>query len=340
MVTTIDKHNGISPKLFEKIYAFPLWLRWKLYCLGIFQQKKLDRPVISIGGLMLGGVGKTPLTEHAARILSKAGFRVTILTRGYGRKTKRRIAITDGDGEWRETGDEPLLLSKRLPDIPIVVHPNRYESAELWLDKTDVFVMDDGFQHIKLFRDLDIVAISGDEFTSSVFPFGRRRDGLWRLESFDKKIIAINAAADFNSLPLSIDNNKVFRMKTIVDGFYPINNWSLVQPAEKLAGKKIFLAAGIANPGRFETSVAELGANIVGTKWFGDHKFHSTDKIDKVKKEADSKDSDITLVTMKDAVRLSDKNTDNFYALQTRIEIENMEAFAEILLDVAKQNCK
>ncbi len=339
MVTTMIEHNGISPKFFEKIYAFPLWLRWKLYCMAVFRQKKIARPVISIGGLMFGGVGKTPLTELAARILSNAGLRITILTRGYGRKTSRRIAITNGEGEWRETGDEPLLLSKRLPDIPIVVHPNRYESAKLWLDKTDVFIMDDGFQHLRLFRNLDIVALSGDEFISSIFPFGRRRDGLWRLESLDKKILAISSTADFDSLPLSIANGKIFRMKTIVGGFYPINNWDLVQPAENLKGQKIFLAAGIANPGRFETTVEELGANIVGKKWFRDHKFYSVEQIDKVIKEAESREADIILVTMKDAVRLSHKNADNFCALQTRTEIENMEAFTGILLDAARQSC-
>lgn len=132
-------------------------LRRALYRRGILKSKRLPRPVISVGNLSAGGAGKTPAVITIARYLAKRGFRVVVLTRGYGRTGNDSGLITSLDAA--RFGDEPVLIKSKLKNVDVIVGPNRYENAIRFLNQNDcdLFVLDDGFQHLQLARDVDVV---------------------------------------------------------------------------------------------------------------------------------------------------------------------------------------
>jgi tetraacyldisaccharide 4'-kinase len=143
----------------------PLELLWRgvnrmrraLYRRGILKSKRLPRPVISVGNLAAGGAGKTPAVITIARYLEKRGFRVAVLTRGYGRSGNASGVVTSLDAA--VFGDEPVLLKSKLKNIDVIVGPKRYENAIRFLNSNecDLFILDDGFQHLQLARDADVV---------------------------------------------------------------------------------------------------------------------------------------------------------------------------------------
>ncbi|HEV7487581.1 MAG TPA: tetraacyldisaccharide 4'-kinase [Thermoanaerobaculia bacterium] len=132
-------------------------LRRALYRRGILKSKRLPRPVISVGNLAAGGAGKTPAVITIARYLEKRGFRVAVLTRGYGRAGNASGLVTSLDAA--KFGDEPVLLKSKLKNIDVIVGSKRYHNAVQFLNvnECDVFILDDGFQHLQLARDIDVV---------------------------------------------------------------------------------------------------------------------------------------------------------------------------------------
>jgi tetraacyldisaccharide 4'-kinase len=139
-------------KIAELLYRGINRVRRALYLAGVLKAKRLPVPVVSVGGIAAGGSGKTPATIAIAGALAARGLRVGVLTRGYGRVGAGGVVTTlDAD----RYGDEPVLIKKRLPQVAVIVGKNRYENAVR--NQADVFVLDDGFQHLQLHRDLDIV---------------------------------------------------------------------------------------------------------------------------------------------------------------------------------------
>jgi tetraacyldisaccharide 4'-kinase len=150
-------------KPFELLWRGVNRLRRALYRRGILKSKRLPRPVISVGNLAAGGAGKTPAVITIARYLEKRGFRVAVLTRGYGRTGNVSGVVTSLDAA--TFGDEPVLLKSKLKDIDVIVGSKRYDNAIRFLNANDcdLFILDDGFQHLQLARDVDVVidAVSG-----------------------------------------------------------------------------------------------------------------------------------------------------------------------------------
>jgi tetraacyldisaccharide 4'-kinase len=155
----------------------PLELLWRgvnrvrraLYRRGILKSKRLPRPVISVGNLAAGGAGKTPAVITIARYLEKRGFRVAVLTRGYGRAGNASSLVTSLDAA--KFGDEPVLLKSKLKNVHVIVGPKRYQNAIQFLNSNecDLFILDDGFQHLQLARDANVVI----DTRSSVMREGR-----------------------------------------------------------------------------------------------------------------------------------------------------------------------
>jgi tetraacyldisaccharide 4'-kinase len=132
-------------------------VRRSLYRRGVIKSKRLPRPVVSVGNLAAGGAGKTPAVITIARYLAKRGFRVAVLTRGYGRSSDASAVVTSLDAG--RFGDEPVLIKSKLKTVDVIVGSHRYANALQFLDHNDcdLFVLDDGFQHLQLARDVDIV---------------------------------------------------------------------------------------------------------------------------------------------------------------------------------------
>ena len=147
-------------KLAELLYRGINRLRRALYRAGLLKPKRLPVPVISVGAIAAGGSGKTPATIAIAGALAARGLRVAVLTRGYGREGAGGV-ITELDPA--RYGDEPVLIKKRLPHVEVIVGKNRYDNAIR--NKADVFLLDDGFQHLQLHRDVDVVIDHPSKFS-------------------------------------------------------------------------------------------------------------------------------------------------------------------------------
>jgi tetraacyldisaccharide 4'-kinase len=148
-------------KPFELLWRGVNRLRRALYRRGILKSKRLPRPVISVGNLAAGGAGKTPAGIAIARYLEKRGFRVAILTRGYGRSGNVSGVVTSLDAA--KFGDEPVLIKSKLKNVDVIVGSKRYQNAVQFLNSNDcdLFILDDGFQHLQLARDVDVVIDAG-----------------------------------------------------------------------------------------------------------------------------------------------------------------------------------
>jgi tetraacyldisaccharide 4'-kinase len=151
--------------LLSFVFLMAVFLRVFLYRAGIFTTQKLNCKVVSVGNLTVGGTGKTPLILAMAKQFRDLGERVVVISRGYKGRKKEKITIaSQGDGplvSWEEVGEEPFLLADRCEGVPVLVGKNRYEVGRFALEnfRPTVILLDDGFQHLKLFRDLNVLLI-------------------------------------------------------------------------------------------------------------------------------------------------------------------------------------
>ncbi len=312
------------PAEISDLVGFPLWLRWKMYRGGFLKQKRLPHPVISVGSVLLGGAGKTPMTIYIAEKLLDMGNRPAILTRGYGRRDGfSRVLVRNGNSDWQSCGDEPLLISSKLPNVPVVVHRDRYGSGIEVANEVNCYILDDGFQHIELRRELDIVLLSGYENRSMLLPFGSRRDGLWRLRKIGEENAAIAVLPEDSQgdalCKILPKNTKTIRYKTRAGDIYPLSNPGERILPQELAGRKVLLAAGIARPGRFLELVNSLDADVVGHIFFRDHRFFLPAQVRLVEREARRRGAEIILTTEKDAVKIQKFATQGFYAISIEL---------------------
>ena len=166
-------------------YDYITYFRNLFYEIGFLKINQLPCKVISIGNLTVGGTGKTPTVIYMAKLLKKKGYKVGIISRGYKRITKGTVLVSDGIKtlhKWQEVGDEPFMMAKKLKNVPIAVDSNRYRAGLLLIKKfdTDIILMDDGFQHRKIHRDVDIVLINSlnkmDDY--KLVPFGLLRESV------------------------------------------------------------------------------------------------------------------------------------------------------------------
>ncbi len=168
----------------DTLYAAVARERRRWYARRPDRRRRLNRPVVSVGNVAVGGSGKTPLVAHLACLLQDAGHRPAILTRGYARARPSDgvTVVSDGDrllADLDRAGDEPLMLARRLPGVPVLVSSDRYLSGRLAERRfgCSVHLLDDGFQHFQLERDTDLVVVSGaDLLRPATLPFGRLRE--------------------------------------------------------------------------------------------------------------------------------------------------------------------
>ncbi len=260
-------------------------------------RRRLRHPVISIGNLAVGGRGKTPMTATVARLLLEMGERPAILSRGYGRRhPPEGVVIVRDPGAIRadldRAGDEPFMLARQVPGASVLVCPDRYLAgrlAEHHLGAT-VHVLDDGFQHLQLDRDIDIVLLGPDDISRPVtLPGGRLREPLDTLIAAD----AIVTLDDDVWVEGTGPDIPVFRGRRVLgrpDGVNP--------------GSPVFAVAGIAAPEQFFAGLRAAGWDIRGTRIFADHHRYSREDLLKLTTEATASGADAILTTEKDYVRL------------------------------------
>jgi tetraacyldisaccharide 4'-kinase len=266
------------------------------------RQHRLRQPVVSIGNIALGGRAKTPMAELVARTLLEAGERPAILSRGYARAlvVDTPVVVRDAEAvraELPESGDEPLMLAEALDGAIVVVHADRGRAGVVAerLGAT-VHVLDDGFQHHRLRRDIDIVMLHPRDLDDAVVPAGRLREPLDALAGAHAVVLIDGARNDRSAAAL--------RLAEITDAqvFSAIRR--VEEPAADLAGARAFLVSGIADSGQLSASLAAAGWPIAGERAFRDHHRYTTADVDDIRRAAASAGATLVLTTMKDAVRL------------------------------------
>ncbi|SPD76504.1 Tetraacyldisaccharide 4'-kinase [uncultured Desulfobacterium sp.] len=296
-------------------YGLALGLRPRLYSFGMIRKRSLPGTVISIGNLTVGGTGKTPAVAMVSRWAKEKGFNVAILSRGYGGVYKGKVLeVSDGKSIKagpRQAGDEPYLLAKRLPGVPLVISKMRYLAGLFAHEKfgSDFFILDDGFQHIALKRDLDVVLIDAvNPFGNGhLLPWGPLREPVNHLVRADVFIITRAVSPSSTELARGIEkfpSTPVFfadhRPSEIV---FPCT--SNVFEASFIKGKKILAFAGIANPRLFRETLIRLGADVVFFKGFKDHYQFKREDLSSLIREKEGSKAQYMITTEKDWMRIS-----------------------------------
>ena len=335
--------------IWESVYFF----RRACYDYGILRQRSFQVPVISIGNLTFGGTGKTPFTLWLAEYLHKKNKKVMILMRGYKGKLEHSSGIITAGKMMTpdpvEYGDEPLLFARRLEDATIVVGKNRSENLSFYFPKVepDVVLLDDGHQHIKIKRKLNIVLFDATMpmIRYRVAPLGYMREGFQALKDADLVVIGkadvagpekIKTLKKFLQphLPVGVEFAEVgFRP----NGFYNAAN-DLVLKAEEIRGRKVIGVAGVANPQSFFKLLEELGAEVIVTESFPDHYYFKPDEINALLSYAKSEDA-LLVTTEKDMVRIKKIiEDDTIVFLEVDVRFLNGEEATTRVIDSCFQN--
>ncbi|BCS52424.1 tetraacyldisaccharide 4'-kinase [Geobacter sp. SVR] len=290
-------------------YALVQHLRALLYRSGIIRAKKLPRPVISIGNLTVGGTGKTPVTAHIARLLLAQGFKVAVLSRGYGGTCEGRPAIVS-DGRTitmtaGECGDEPRLLASTVPGLMVVIGSDRHSAGQLAMEHLapDLFLLDDGFQHMRLERDLNILLLDcnlpfGNGWT---LPAGLLREPASAAARADL-VIFTRCLPGQTTVPFA-PVVTVCRARHELGGAVPLMGGETM-PLTALAGRKVLAFAGIAEPQAFFDGLRQLGLDLVSTLPLPDHVDYNDARTAEIEESMRRSGAEIALTTGKDGVKL------------------------------------
>ncbi len=280
-------------------YALAVFVRNNLYDGRILKSNKVNVPVISVGNITTGGTGKTPLVIWLAGLVNKLELRCGVLTRGY--KAKR--------GKFT---DEPAILVKSCQNAQVVVNSDRTAGAQkaVFHHKSNLLVMDDGFQHRKLGRDIDILAID------ATCPFGYGRmlpAGLLRepLSSIKRADIVVVTRSDqvseeiVDGIEKKIQDVKpdIIVARSIHSNTHAVMVKGEVIELEELKKKRIFAFCGIGNPEAFLDRINGLGLDLAGSKIFNDHYNFSARDVEKIYKEAVDAQAELVLATQKDWIK-------------------------------------
>jgi tetraacyldisaccharide 4'-kinase len=325
----------------KKILLFPLYLislpyggavrvRSLFYSLGLLKRKTLSCPVISVGNITVGGTGKTPLTMALAKGLLDRGIQVAILSRGYKGKRTSEPVVSDGKTIFlspEESGDEPFLMAQTCKGIPVLIGKDRFVNGQLALQRFGIqgLLLDDGYQHLSLHRDIDILLIDshigfGD---NHLLPRGVLREPLSHLRR--AHLFILTKVEDSKTCqPLEKKIFEIHPSPQVYHSYYEPTG--LVGPREEqeelhsLRGKKILALSGIANPNYFSSLLRKCGMEIVREAIFPDHYLYTTKDLSFI--EEKSKGVDCIVTTEKDMVKLRKLNIDHLPLRALRIEMK------------------
>jgi tetraacyldisaccharide 4'-kinase len=311
------------------LYGWLGVLRVSAYRAGLRPTARAAGPVISVGNLSVGGSGKTPMVEWIARALRDAGAPAAVLSRGYGgRYDGRPLVVSDGRSAPLDAslaGDEPVMLARALPGVPVLVGRRRDEAARVaeTLFGPRVHVLDDGFQHLRLARDLDLVCASGEDLRDWPLPAGRLREFAWAARRAHG-VLLTGAGAP----PAGVE---AWRVSRRVLGCVDLEGGPVAPP------RRPWLVSGIARPERFHADASAACPQIAGRDVFCDHHRFAAGEWARIADRARAAGADALLTTAKDAVRLP---ADAAVPLPVRVlrvaaEVSDEARFRDRLLSVA-----
>ncbi len=295
-------------------YGGAVRARNRLFDLGVLKQEKVGCPVVSVGNLTVGGTGKTPMVILLAGMLRDRGMRPAVLSRGYGGKSTSEVLVVS-DGRQilagpQEAGDEPVLIARRLKGIPVLAGAKRALTGRYARENfgVDVMVLDDGFQHRWIHRDLDVVLLDSRQPLGNglLLPRGPLREPPSALE---RAGVVVFTRSQDSTGPLMekelsgiLSGRPVLRTRIRPTKLVGADGTEL--PLSFLTGKKVFAFAGIAQPDSFRQTLEGLGVVIAGFRAFPDHHRYTAEDWSRIEHDAGLARADIVLATEKDLVKL------------------------------------
>lgn len=321
------------------------WWRNFFYNVNFFISRRVPVPVISIGNLSIGGTGKTPATLFVAQTLIDLGYRVGIVSRGYGRATSGTVLVSDGEqvlATPESGGDEPHLMATRLKGVPVLVDEDRYRGAAYLVERfhPDVLILDDGFQHRGLARDCDIVLLDATSPSSDykIFPYGVLRERLQALKRaslvvWTKTHIRV-PQQDLYRRIAALDVPQVQSTMEVIPQLVEVGTGKQL-PAGQLGKERLLAFCGIAQPRPFYHALMALGLEPEMVRYYPDHHIYTPTDLDHLSQLIDAHQL-VGVTTEKDAVKLPEAFIDEhrIYALQIEFNLtgEDRKIFQETLL--------
>lgn len=311
----IHEQNGFTPAMLPlAALSFLYGLGLKIRMRPAQVKKALPGFVVSIGNVTVGGTGKTPAALMIAEWALDQGYKPAVLSRGYGAKSGKKILeVSDGKTILStpvESGDEPYLLAKKLKGVPVVISKSRYNAGLLTHEKhgTDFFILDDGFQHLGLERNLDIVLLDSTRPFGNLhlLPWGPLREPVDHLKRADVFLLTrsgeSSASLLVGFLKKRFPGKPLFRSRHLPDRVVFPRSWKTHGPAF-LLGRRVAGFCGIAKPEQFKDTLRKLGAEIGYFKAFPDHYPYARAEIEEMILMG-AKTSDCLITTEKDWVRI------------------------------------
>jgi len=322
------------------VYGIGVRVRNSLYRRGLWKSREIGVPVISVGNLTTGGTGKTPMVELLAAQMAAGGWRVCILTRGYARKSTGRVVVSDNNGVLStvaEAGDEAFMLAENLRGRAAVICDKDRVAAARWATAnlgSELFILDDAFQHQKIQRTINIVMIDGTNAwgNGKLLPAGILREPLAEIkragcvmitranesDSTDRLRAQIEGIA--GPVPVFTSHHKLTKIRSLDQ------NISSADFAERNAPVAAF--CGIGNPKSFLKLLRDEGFNVTYSRVFRDHQSYDQTAIDQLVSDASAAGVEALMTTAKDAVKLrSMKFTLPCFVAYTSMQIDQAEEF-------------
>ena len=323
--------RGISRRLimgvfyvFSLIYEQLVNLKLTMYRWGWAKKERLDCYVISLGNVTVGGTGKTPTAQHLAREISDMGYRVAILNRGYRAKWRGEVGIvSDGrtlkmDAE--TAGDEAFMLAKHLPNVPVLIGAQRAVTGRYAIEHfgAEVAILDDGYQHWQLARDMDILLVDAVNVFGNgyLLPRGTLREPLSHIDRADVCLMTKVDQAAPGAIAQIWETFRSYNQDGLVlesihqpRQFVRLSDWyediaAGGVPVTEMEGKKVLAVSAIGNPASFEQTLADLGIEMVESMRYPDHHDYGERDMAEVLYRAETLGVEAIVITEKDAVKV------------------------------------
>jgi len=321
--------TGLAPAFFRllmvpaaAVYGTVTWLRRRFYRRGVLPVGRLGVPVVSVGNLTSGGTGKTPVVEWVVRWLLRNGGKPAVLSRGYG-----GTVTSAAPGK----NDEALMLARSLPGVPHYPDPDRLRAGRSAVAAgADCLVLDDGFQHLRVHRDVNLALIDAlDPFGGGwVLPAGTLRESVSCLREADAVILTrVDTVSESELGRLRERLHRLAPQVVLCETTHRPTHLVTVgstetEPPERIAGRKVFLFCGIGNPRGFLRTVERLAAEPVAVHFLPDHFSYRREDLARIAEDCTRAGAEVALTTEKDAVKIGGKWPGRLPLLALRVEID------------------
>ena len=310
--------------LFSKIYALLVDIKLWGYRNGVFSRKKLDCFVISLGNVTVGGTGKTPTAQRLASDIRDMGYKVVILNRGYRAKWHGNVGIVS-DGKRlhmtaADAGDEAFMLAKHLPEVPVLIGADRSVTGQYAIENfgAEVAILDDGFQHWQLERDMDILLVDAVNVFGNgyMLPRGTLREPISHISRADVCLLTkVDQAAAGSREFIRETVHRYNKAAQVVESihqprrFIPLADWYVDIAGDgidvnTMRGRKIMAVSAIGNPASFEQTLSDLGVTIIESLRYPDHHDYSMQEMVDILHQAQRMGAEAIVITEKDAVKI------------------------------------